>query len=125
VLLLVFAYILLFRLPRKRAREVSQLQAALSVGDQVMLTSGIFGRVEAMLEDKIDVEIAPDVVVTVHRGAIGKIVRDERDADDDGGETVSADSDLTGSSALDAPDSGTTVYGDQDGLDGEQPRGGL
>jgi preprotein translocase subunit YajC len=79
VLLLVVGYLLLVRLPRKRAREVSELQAALNIGDQIMLTSGIFGRVDAMVEEKVDVEISPGVVITVHRGAVGKIVRDVTD----------------------------------------------
>lgn len=71
------AYFLLIRPVRKRARDAQTLQTALSAGDEVMLTSGFFGRVTAMgPEDRIDVELSPGVVVTVHRGAIGKIIRD-------------------------------------------------
>jgi preprotein translocase subunit YajC len=91
VVLLVLAYMLLVRIPRKRAREVAQLQAALSVGDQVMLTSGIFARVQAMADEKIDVEISPGVVVTVHQGAIGQIVRDPGDDATDAAEPYATD----------------------------------
>jgi preprotein translocase subunit YajC len=83
VLVLLVGYVLIMRPLRKRAKETSALQSMLSPGDQVMLTSGIFGEVESILDDKITVEIAPDVVVTVHRGAIGKIVRDEPAVGDD------------------------------------------
>ena len=74
---LVLAYLLLIRPARKRAREVSAMQTALSPGDEIMLTSGIFGRVTDIADEKLSVEIAPGVVVTAHRGAVGKIVRDQ------------------------------------------------
>ena len=73
---LVFAYLLLIRPARRRAREVTTMQNALSVGDDIMLTSGIFGRVTGIVDEKVTVEIAPGVVVSAHRGAIGKILRD-------------------------------------------------
>ncbi len=76
VVLLVFAYLLFIRPARRRAQQVNELQAALSPGDEIMLTSGIFGRVQAVDGEKVLVEVAPDVVVTIHRGAVGKIVHD-------------------------------------------------
>jgi preprotein translocase subunit YajC len=125
VVILILAYVLMVRLPRKRARQVAQLQAALSVGDQVMLTSGIFARVRAIVDEKVDVEIAPGVVVTVHQGAIGQIVRDQADDVDDvdGAEPPSADP----GHAASERDSGATVY-DVDGADdadGEPGRRGV
>jgi preprotein translocase subunit YajC len=126
VLLLLFAYVVLFRVPRKRAREVSMLQSTLTDGDQVMLTSGIFGRVEAIIDDKIDVEISPGVVITVHRGAIGKIVREEVDDDLEDPDPEDQDStslDLPGSDARPAPDPGTAALGERSDSDGEPNRG--
>ena len=126
VVILVLAYLLMVRLPRKRARQVAELQAALSVGDQVMLTSGIFARVQAIVDEKVDVEIAPGVVVTVHQGAIGQIVRDRTTDDDldvEGAEPLPADAGQAGSEH----DSGATVY-DVDGAgpaDGEPGRRGV
>jgi preprotein translocase subunit YajC len=122
VVILILAYVLMIRLPRKRARQVAQLHAALSVGDQVMLTSGIFARVQAIVDEKVDVEIAPGVVVTVHQGAIGQIVRDQAD-DIDGAEPLSADA----GHAVSERDSGATTY-DVDGADdadGEPGRRGV
>jgi preprotein translocase subunit YajC len=125
VVILILAYVLMIRLPRKRARQVAELQAALSVGDQVMLTSGIFARVQAIVDEKVDVEIAPGVVVTVHQGAIGQIVRDQADDVDDidGVEPLSADA----GHAVSERDSGATTY-DVDGADdadGEPGRRGV
>jgi preprotein translocase subunit YajC len=125
VVILILAYVLMIRLPRKRARQVAQLHAALSVGDQVMLTSGIFARVQAIVDEKVDVEIAPGVVVTVHQGAIGQIVRDQADDVDDidGAEPLSADA----GHAASERDSGATVYDvdDADDADGESGRRGV
>ncbi len=76
VVLVVLAYVLLIRPARKRARDAATLQEALSAGDQIMLTSGIFGRVVNIDGESVHVEIAPGVVLTAHRGAVGKIVAD-------------------------------------------------
>jgi preprotein translocase subunit YajC len=126
VVILILAYLLMVRLPRKRARQVAELQAALSVGDQVMLTSGMFARVQAIVDEKVDVEIAPGVVVTVHQGAIGQIVRDRTDDDGvdiDAVDPLSADA----GPAPSGSDSGATRY-DVDGAgpaDGEPGRRGV
>jgi preprotein translocase subunit YajC len=76
LLLVVLLYLLVIRPARKRAQRVTQLQQALSVGDEVMLTSGIYGHVVAVEDDRLKVAIADGVVVTVHRGAIGQLVKD-------------------------------------------------
>jgi preprotein translocase subunit YajC len=86
VVLVLGAYLLLVRPARKRARDTQTMQSSLSAGDQIMLTSGIFGRVESIDDDKVNVEVSPGVVLSVHRGAIGKIIRDVSDdglTDDD------------------------------------------
>jgi len=76
VLLLVLAYFLMIRPARKRAQETTQLQAALSVGDDVMTTSGIFGRVVEATDEHVGLEVATGTVIRVHRGAVGKILTD-------------------------------------------------
>ncbi len=91
VALVFFGYLLLIRPARKRAQEVSALQAALSPGDDVMLTSGIFGRIQAVVDDRAEIEIAPGVVVSVHKGAISKIVRDVGEYSEPGDETAADD----------------------------------
>ncbi len=80
--LLGFMYLLFIRPARKRAQATASLQQALSVGDEVMLTSGIFGHVTGVADDRVNVEVAPGVVLTTHRGAVAQIIHDEpADAD--------------------------------------------
>jgi preprotein translocase subunit YajC len=76
LLLVVLVYFLMIRPARRRAQQVSRLQAALSVGDEVMLSSGIFGTVESVFDDRVNVKVADGVVLVVHRGAVNEIVRD-------------------------------------------------
>jgi len=51
------------------------MQSALTVGDEVMLTSGVFGTLVELAEDRVGVEIAPGVVIHVARGAVGTVVQ--------------------------------------------------
>ena len=72
--LLALAVVLLFVLPaRQRKRAMAQAQAlqqSLTVGTQVMTTSGLYGTVAALGDTTIDLEIAPGVVVTFVRAAV-------------------------------------------------------
>src|SRR3978361_192713 len=82
VLLAVVAYFLILRPTRKRAQAATQLQASLTPGDEVMLTSGIFGTVVDVADETAHIELAPGLVVRVHRGAVGQIVVDRPAADE-------------------------------------------
>jgi len=100
VLLLVLAYFLMIRPARRRSHETAQLQAALGVGDDVMTTSGVFGRVVEVTEEHVGLEVATGTVIKIHRGAVGKILTDTpaTDAalgedDDDQGSTIDSSGD--------------------------------
>ena len=66
-------WLLFVRPAQRRQREMGSMQRALSVGDEVMLTSGIFGTVRALEDEKITVEVADGVTLTVIRAAIGQV----------------------------------------------------
>jgi preprotein translocase subunit YajC len=73
-------YLLLWRPQQRRMANVRAVQQALRVGDEVITTGGLFGTVIAMRDDLIEVEIAPNVVVRVARGAIGSRVQPDASA---------------------------------------------
>ena len=87
VLILGAFYLLILRPARTRQRQQQQLLAQVEPGVTVMTTSGIFGVVDAIEDDAIMLEIAPDTIVRVARAAIGRVVpepvEDESDLDDD------------------------------------------
>lgn len=79
---LVFFYVL----PnRRKATESAAMLAAIEEGDEVFMTSGIYGFVSAIDGDTLWVEVAPNVDLKIARSAIqGKILpEDEQTADED------------------------------------------
>ncbi len=56
---------------RKRQRAMEEFSASLEVGDEVVTTSGFYGRVTALDTTSAQLELAPGVVVKVDRRAVG------------------------------------------------------
>ncbi len=74
VLMIGAFYLLLWRPQQRRIAMVRALQSQLRQGDDVVTTSGIYGRVVRLGDDDADLEIAPGTVVRVARGAIGQVL---------------------------------------------------
>jgi preprotein translocase subunit YajC len=75
-LLLVFVvfYFLLIRPQSKRQKEHKEMVANLAVGDEVVTAGGALGRVTALGEQFIEVEIAESVRVKVQRHTISALM---------------------------------------------------
>ncbi len=86
-------WLLLVRPQQRRQRELARMQSSLEVGDEVMLTSGVFGTVRSLDDTEAQVEIADGVIIRVVRGAVGQVAIDpaQHDRTDD----RSADTDLS------------------------------
>jgi preprotein translocase subunit YajC len=69
-------WLLLVRPQARRQRELRHMQSTLEVGDEVMLTSGVYGTVRSLDEDVAQVEIADGVTIKVARGAVGQQVQE-------------------------------------------------
>ena len=63
-------YLLIILPQRRRQKATAELQASLEPGDEVMLTSGFFGRLRAVTDDRVTVELADGVLVQVARAAV-------------------------------------------------------
>ena len=70
-------WLLIIRPASRRQKDQVRMQSSLNLGDEVMLTSGIFGRVTELTDDRLMVDIAPGVTIRVARGAIGSVVPTE------------------------------------------------
>lgn len=68
VLLFGVGYMFLIRPQRQRRQRQLQVSKQISVGDKVMLSSGILGRVEGFVGDHARIEVAPGTVIEVLRG---------------------------------------------------------
>ncbi len=87
LLLLVLAFVVLVVLPmRSRSRAVQKtraMQSALTPGVEVMTTSGLFGRIVALGDETVDLEVAPGVVVRWAKAAIAEIRSPQAGTDDE------------------------------------------
>lgn len=70
VLMFVIFYFLLIRPQQKKAREHKDMLSQVQKGDSVVTLSGIHGKVTAVAEDTITIEIADDVRVKFSKDAI-------------------------------------------------------
>lgn len=74
LLVIVIAFIgfwaIVIRPARNAQRRTQQLQQALEVGDQVIISAGIFGTVASIEDDKVGLQIAPGTTITVARQAV-------------------------------------------------------
>ena len=71
-LIFVAMYFLLLRPQRRRMKEAQLLQKSIEVGDEVLLTSGIIGFIDAIDGDVLWVSIADDVTIRCTRGSISR-----------------------------------------------------
>jgi preprotein translocase subunit YajC len=65
-------WLLIVRPASRRQKNMQALQRSIEVGDRVMLAAGIFGTVRGTDDERLQVEIADGVVVSVVRGAVNQ-----------------------------------------------------
>jgi preprotein translocase subunit YajC len=75
-------WFLIIRPASKRQRELSRMQGALEIGDDIMLSSGIFGTLASVEGENLHVVVADGVTLKVARGAIASVVPTEPAADE-------------------------------------------
>ncbi|WP_433956035.1 preprotein translocase subunit YajC [Janibacter indicus] len=56
---------------RRRQKTMADFSASLQVGEEVVTTSGIFGRITEVEDDRVRLEAAPGIVLSLDRRAIG------------------------------------------------------
>jgi preprotein translocase subunit YajC len=72
MLVIMFAifYFLLIRPQQKRAKEHRQLVESLKVGDAIVTAGGVHGKVTALQDTVITIEVATGVKIRVNRSSI-------------------------------------------------------
>jgi preprotein translocase subunit YajC len=74
VLLLFGAIWFLFLVPARRRRTAHQaMQDSVDLGDDVITAGGLHGKIAALEDETVRLEIAPAVVVTLDRRAIAAV----------------------------------------------------
>jgi preprotein translocase subunit YajC len=73
-MLIVVIYFLLIRPQQKKQKEHTAMVAALTVGAEVVTGGGVLGKVTAVGEQFITLEIADGVHIKVQRHSIGAVL---------------------------------------------------
>jgi len=74
VLFIVIFYFLLIRPQQKKSKEHQAMLSALSVGDEVATVGGILGKVSAIGEGVVTLEVAKDVQIKVQKFQVRSLV---------------------------------------------------
>ncbi len=77
ILIFVIFYFLLIRPQQKRTKEHRALLDSLKVGDNVLTSGGIYGRVTGLRENIVTIEISDKVRVKVNRGNIAGVEKQD------------------------------------------------
>ena len=73
IALIVLFYFLMIRPQQKRMKQHQAMIAALKRGDQVVLSSGMIGKVVRVEEKEVGLEVSQGVTVKVVRGMIADV----------------------------------------------------
>ena len=71
---------IVMRPARNQQRKVQQLQQNLEVGQEVVLSAGIFGTIRSLTDTRAEIEVAPGTVLTVARQVVVRRVEDLEDS---------------------------------------------
>jgi preprotein translocase subunit YajC len=74
-LMFVILYFLMIRPQQKRAREHETMVQNLKRGDEVVTNGGIYGRIHAIADKILTVEIAPNVRIRLERDNVASVLR--------------------------------------------------
>jgi preprotein translocase subunit YajC len=73
VAILALFWFMVIRPQQRRQREVAALQSSIQVGQRVMMSSGVYGTVTSITDDRARLEIAPGTEIEIARAAIAKV----------------------------------------------------
>lgn len=73
VAILALFWFMVIRPQQRRQKEVAALQHGIQVGQRVMMSSGVYGTVTSLTDDRARLEIAPGTEIEIARAAIAKV----------------------------------------------------
>ena len=73
VAILALFWFMVVRPQQRRQKDVVRLQQSIEVGQRVMMSSGIYGTVRSITDERARLEIAPGTEIEIARAAIAKV----------------------------------------------------
>ena len=101
ILIVVVFYFLLIRPQRKRQQQQAQLQNQVEPGQRVMTTACMLSTVAAVEDDALVLEIAPGVEARFVKQAIGQVLDDASDEEDEETDEIEETDEAAETSAAD------------------------
>ena len=75
VVLIAIFYFMMIRPQQKKQKEIKKFRDGLQKGDNVITAGGIYGKIVGFDgEDKLRVEVAPKVIITISRYAVQELL---------------------------------------------------
>jgi preprotein translocase subunit YajC len=78
LLIFVIFYLLMIRPQQKRMKEQAATIASVKKGDEVITGGGIRGRVTRVMDDDVEVEIAPSTRIRVVKSTLSQVVTNSK-----------------------------------------------
>jgi preprotein translocase subunit YajC len=72
--LVVLFYFFLIRPQSKRAKQHKEMVSALQKGEEVVTTGGLLGKITAVSENFVSLEISRDVIINVQKNSIQAVM---------------------------------------------------
>ena len=70
ILALAIMYFFMIRPQRKRQKEIENFRNSLQVGQEVVTSGGLYGKIKQVEDNIVNVEIAHNVVIRVDKSAV-------------------------------------------------------
>lgn len=74
IIFIAVFYFLIIRPQQKRQKEHKALMDNLSIGDDVLTSGGVLGRISKLRDNYLIVKIAKEVEITIQRGAVASVL---------------------------------------------------
>lgn len=70
VALIAIFYFFMIRPQQKKQKEIRKFRESLKVGDRVITAGGIYGKIRAVKDNTLTLEIADNVKITIDKGSV-------------------------------------------------------
>ncbi|MEA4839965.1 MAG: preprotein translocase subunit YajC [Bacteroidales bacterium] len=78
ILIFVVFYFFMIRPQNKKQKEIQKARAALKIGDRVVTSGGIYGKIREVKDDSFIIEISDNVRIRVEKTAVFAAAADAR-----------------------------------------------
>jgi len=79
LILIAVMYFFIIRPQQKQNKERQQMLNSLEKGDRIVTAGGIHGKITSVKDETINLEIAPNVVITLQKSGVGFVKTDEEE----------------------------------------------